>query len=740
MDPRSNNDEGNDDKKLQAREAGQKLSEEQLSPPNAAKLDAISMVLNKLDDIDESSDFDGDDSSSEIGKKDKAVPDVKQKQNVQRASDEASKRRVVKVAPGMLQESLSPATIGDGNGPGKGDKDSNVWKNTGTASLASSTSVTAASVRNNRARAKASSERDKKAKWGSREADRTSRKERLRPVSSKVSSAKSERDEKAKWKGKVHSERSKVRVPKGRHQTEDAVDEDADAKEKAKWKRDSYVLGTSEDFQESSIQPGAVRVTAAKDSETNNNEDSAGFDLDEDKYAAKYYANKDKLNDEEAVSAAIIDEDALQEEFESKMKAQMVQAAEVDPYEEPGFCQKHAFKIGCCLFLIIISLVFGLIFGLKEVEVTNSPTMSPTLTPDDVYLERLFDPISGVDLMDETTPQGQALSLMKEEAETSYDVRELGKKELIQRYAMRVFYFSTNGDFWTTSEDNITENYFTSISNISVCDWLPEKITCNERNKVSRMEMVNANMSGTIPNEFGELTALTYLDFGNNKLQGQFPDTLNNLTEMSYMRFFNNSMSGTIPSAIGDFTKLTFLSLILNDFTGTIPNNFWKTQHEDIYLDANSLNGTIPALKPQMALKNLCLSFNAFTGNLPQNLGSQRNMERLRLNNNDLTGTIPEQLRALSKLKYLLLQKNMLNGTIPQRLDKCKSLESLYLYGNDLTGTLPTRYSELDELNYLYLHDNNFNGTLPEEWGSGMDELNKLDVSNNANLQGKIVY
>ena len=78
MDPRSNNDEGNDDKKLQAREAGQKLSEEQLSPPNAAKLDAISMVLNKLDDIDESADFDGDDSSSEEKKKHYIVDDYKE--------------------------------------------------------------------------------------------------------------------------------------------------------------------------------------------------------------------------------------------------------------------------------------------------------------------------------------------------------------------------------------------------------------------------------------------------------------------------------------------------------------------------------------------------------------------------------------------------------------------------------------------------------------------------------------
>ena len=277
--------------------------------------------------------------------------------------------------------------------------------------------------------------------------------------------------------------------------------------------------------------------------------------------------------------------------------------------------------------------MFGLLFGLREVEVTNSPTMSPTLRPDDVYLEELFFPISGVDLMDESTPQGQALSLMKEEAETAYNVRDKSNEELIERYAMRVFYFSTNGNFWTISKDDSTQNNFTSISNIPVCDWLPEKITCNERNedsrmemvntcnkrnKVSRMEMVNANMNGTIPNEFGELTALTYLDFGDNNLHGQFPDTLNKLTEMSYMRFFNNSMSGTIPSAIGDFNKLTFLNLIFNKFTGTIPNNFWKKQHEVIRLDKNSLNGTIPALKPQMALKELCLSFNAFTGTLPQ--------------------------------------------------------------------------------------------------------------------------
>ncbi len=65
----------------------------------------------------------------------------------------------------------------------------------------------------------------------------------------------------------------------------------------------------------------------------------------------------------------------------------------------------------------------------------------------------------------------------------------------------------------------------------------------------------------------------------------------------------------------------------------------------------------------------LDLSFNDLSGEIPPELGSLSNLERLVLDDNKLSGEIPAELGSLSNLTELLLYGNELSGCVPSSLE-----------------------------------------------------------------------
>ncbi|KAG0620457.1 hypothetical protein M758_4G217400 [Ceratodon purpureus] len=122
-------------------------------------------------------------------------------------------------------------------------------------------------------------------------------------------------------------------------------------------------------------------------------------------------------------------------------------------------------------------------------------------------------------------------------------------------------------------------------------------ITCDDENKVTRMDLGNAglsgplapelgvlshlkylelygnNFSGLIPKELGNLTALVSLDLYQNNFTGNIPDSLGQLGNLLFLRLNNNSLSGSIPSSLTNIAGLYQLDLSYNDLTGEVPNN-----------------------------------------------------------------------------------------------------------------------------------------------------------------------
>jgi hypothetical protein len=286
---------------------------------------------------------------------------------------------------------------------------------------------------------------------------------------------------------------------------------------KANWRDDDYGLGVEE-----KAGPGAVRIGVHRASDPS--------ELESKQFSTKSSGAKHAtVEDGEVVNAAIIDEEALQREFERKMRADMVQAAEVDFYEEPGFCQRNACKIGCASIVIIVGLAVGLGVGLSNssglevvqniTNITNAPTMSPTLLGDYEYLEFLFRTISGDEVLDETTPQAQALESIYNESQSGvYNVRDLSEQYLDERYALRVLYYSTQGDGWGIADNNFT-------STLPTCSWINatqgNRLVCNEKEEVTDLFLNSINLNGTIPSELGVLSSLSQLSLANNELYGK---------------------------------------------------------------------------------------------------------------------------------------------------------------------------------------------------------------------------
>ena len=131
-------------------------------------------------------------------------------------------------------------------------------------------------------------------------------------------------------------------------------------------------------------------------------------------------------------------------------------------------------------------------------------------------------------------------------------------------------------------------------------------------------------ISGTIPAQIGNLTALTDLDLGRNQLSGSIPREIGLLTKLTRRLVLSrNQLSGSIPTEIGLLTKLTHLYLSRNQLTGSIPTEL--TQLRDLRL--------------------LSVDNNQLTGNIPAGLGNRARFFFLSICQNNLTGAVPADLQ-----------------------------------------------------------------------------------------------
>ena len=295
------------------------------------------------------------------------------------------------------------------------------------------------------------------------------------------------------------------------------------------------------------------------------------------------------------------------------------------------------------------------------------------------------------------------------------------------RDVLVAFYQATDGANWGNS-----------------ANWLSDQptgawygVTTNSNGRVTRIELPDNRLDGTIPLELGNLTALTWLDLqssyiegGNtdrNRLRGSIPPELGNLTNLEWLDLEGNQLSGAIPPALGQLTDLEWLDIGDNELSGSIPSELGNLNSlTDLFLEGNELSGSIPSeLGNLNNLEWLWLHSNQLVGSIPSELGKLTNLTVLDLYSNELSGEIPSQLGSLTNLTRLDLGDNRLSGEIPSELGSLTNLTRLWIEGNRLSGEIPLELGNLTNLIELHLSGNELRGCVPAAWRNVTD--NDLD-------------
>ncbi|KAL6320616.1 hypothetical protein AAG906_008616 [Vitis piasezkii] len=203
-----------------------------------------------------------------------------------------------------------------------------------------------------------------------------------------------------------------------------------------------------------------------------------------------------------------------------------------------------------------------------------------------------------------------------------------------------------------------------------------------------------------------------------NSFDGPIPSSLGNLSSLIFLSLYGNSsckMGPKFPTWLQTQTSLWSLDISKSGIKDIAPTWFWKwASHIDqlINLSDNQISGNLSGV----LLNNsyIDLSYNCFTGEIPDSLGSLFELNALHLNNNSLSGDIPPSLRNCISLGLLDLGDNKFSGNVPSWMGEWTTLMVLSLRSNRLIGNIPPQICQLSFLTILDFADNSLSGTIPK--------------------------
>ncbi|KAL2644285.1 hypothetical protein R1flu_011872 [Riccia fluitans] len=270
-------------------------------------------------------------------------------------------------------------------------------------------------------------------------------------------------------------------------------------------------------------------------------------------------------------------------------------------------------------------------------------------------------------------------------------------------------------------------------------------------------------------------SAVEVIDLSGNSLQGSLT-TFSGFSRLVSLRLGRNQLTGDL-GTLEELTSINDVSLEENNFNGTIPTSI-ISRMSSVNLSRNSLRGTftlreifvpgfittldlsenrIQQVAPEFqspgnqsttesaldffwarGVRKITLGGNGLSGSI---VSFPESASTFNLSHNMLSGNLPEDTRATfyANVETLLLNNNSLTGPVPKGFWNMEKAATMDLSGNQFTGALPGGAIIMPSLQALNLSRNTFSGPIPAEISNLMRNFNlrTVDLSFN-NFSGPL--
>lgn len=270
--------------------------------------------------------------------------------------------------------------------------------------------------------------------------------------------------------------------------------------------------------------------------------------------------------------------------------------------------------------------------------------------------------------------------------ESGYVLERIGISQPGERTdyaALCAFYNALGGNAWLHNDNWCSENSIETWYGVSV-----------ENGRVTAISLGANNLTGTIPDEIGDLDALRELNIYSNEIRNKIPSSMASLSQLQTFNCRYNLMD---------------VSDIAQEITTHPFFESWKL-HPQSNAEQSEQFTALMAFYEATDGDNWKNNANWGTDtDFSQWYGlstSAGNVESIHLNDNNLNGYIPEALKEITTLKSLCLQDNNLAGAVPDIFASLPLLQTLYLQQNNLSGLIPVSLMDCPLLKTLDLRNN----------------------------------
>jgi len=203
----------------------------------------------------------------------------------------------------------------------------------------------------------------------------------------------------------------------------------------------------------------------------------------------------------------------------------------------------------------------------------------------------------------------------------------------------------------------------------TVCEAFPR--SCVSHCQVGMLYGAWQDIVGTLPAEVAGCAQMASIDLSNNLLSGTIPPEWGQLLEVFDVDLSSNLISGTLPPEWTTQRSMAQLKLNGNRLSGTIPEQLTPVSLQWAQFQRNNISGTLPASWAALAsFEQLVAAGNRLSGTLPRGWATTPNGRRftlLWLDDNSIEGTIPTEW-AQTRFEELRLDRNRLSGVLPTEL------------------------------------------------------------------------